>query len=171
MNEFGEWLTGEAYNRGWSLNELARRAGRGSSTISMIATGQNRPGWDVCVSLAHALGELPETVLRRAGLLPALPPAVEEEQEFVTILRDQPGSVRRLLLSMLRGLTRRSAPATTDAELAELIAIYERLDPEWRAELCRASRMFEQNARGNPPRIIGEEEETLVERPSPPDGP
>ena len=167
MNDFGDWLTAEAHARGWSLNELARRSGRGSSTVSMIATGQNRPGLDLCISVAHAFGIPPEDVLRRAGLLPALPPAVEEERELVAIIRDQAAPVRRTLVAMLRGLARRPAPALnegnttygTTADEDELLAIYRRLDPIWRPELVHAARAFAQNAHAGEPRIIGDVEE------------
>ena len=42
--------------------------------------------------------------LRRAGLLPPLLPAVEEEQEAIAILRSLPADVRAVVLLMMRGL-------------------------------------------------------------------
>jgi Zn-dependent peptidase ImmA (M78 family)/DNA-binding XRE family transcriptional regulator len=49
--------------RGWSLSELARRAGIGISILSEIETGQSAPRLDTLVALAHALGAPLETFL------------------------------------------------------------------------------------------------------------
>jgi Zn-dependent peptidase ImmA (M78 family)/transcriptional regulator with XRE-family HTH domain len=49
--------------RGWSLSELARRAGIGVSTLSEIEAGQSAPRLDTLVALAHALGAPLETFL------------------------------------------------------------------------------------------------------------
>jgi hypothetical protein len=103
----------------------------------MIATGRNRPGFEFCVSVARALGEPPEDILRRAGLLPALSPAVAEEREIIAILRNQSPTTRRMLLSMLRGLAHRGT-STTEPEPGgelrssdrELLEAFRDL-PEW----------------------------------------
>jgi Zn-dependent peptidase ImmA (M78 family)/DNA-binding XRE family transcriptional regulator len=49
--------------RGWSLSELARRAGIGVSTLSEIEAGQSAPRLDTLVALAHALGAPLDTFL------------------------------------------------------------------------------------------------------------
>ncbi len=49
--------------RGWSLDELARRAYISPSTISRIETGQRRLALDQLVSLAHALETTLEELL------------------------------------------------------------------------------------------------------------
>jgi len=49
--------------RGWSLSELARRAGIGVSTLSEIEAGQSAPRLDTLGALAHALGAPLETFL------------------------------------------------------------------------------------------------------------
>ena len=49
--------------RGWSLSELARRAGIGIPFLSEIETGQSAPRLDTLVALAHALGAPLETFL------------------------------------------------------------------------------------------------------------
>ena len=96
--DLAAWLTGEVERRGWSLRELGRRSGLSGAVISDVARGQQRPGLRFCVQIAGALGLPPEGVLRRAGLLPPLPPAVEEEQEAVVMLRQlyarEPGDGR-----------------------------------------------------------------------------
>lgn len=67
------WLGGELKTRGWSHRELARRAGLSQTAVSTVLSGQRQPGWDFCVAIAEALGESPEQLFRRAGLLPSLP--------------------------------------------------------------------------------------------------
>lgn len=70
MTNFISWLTSEINSRGWTNSELARRAGVRHSTISMLLSGHNKPGLDVCVGIAKAFKVSPEDVLRRAGLIP-----------------------------------------------------------------------------------------------------
>ncbi len=67
------WLANELKNRGWSHRELARRSNLSQTAISTVLSGQRQPGWEFCAAIARALGEAPEKVFRRAGLLPALP--------------------------------------------------------------------------------------------------
>jgi len=73
VDDFVTWLTTEMNTRGWSNSELARRSGMAHSTISMIISGQKKPGWDFCAGIAGAFGEAPDKVFRLAGLLPPLP--------------------------------------------------------------------------------------------------
>lgn len=70
---FQEWLLAELRERGWSLSELARRADVGVSSLSMIVNELRGPGPDVLLGIARALRLPPETVFRRAGLLPDEP--------------------------------------------------------------------------------------------------
>jgi Zn-dependent peptidase ImmA (M78 family)/transcriptional regulator with XRE-family HTH domain len=49
--------------KGWSLSELARRAGIGVSTLSEIEAGQSAPRLDTLGALAHALGAPLDTFL------------------------------------------------------------------------------------------------------------
>ena len=83
-NDFVCWLTTELDTRGWTNSELARRADVGFSTVSRVFSRQQNPGLDFCIGVARALDLPPEDVLRRAGLLPPLPPSVTEEREIVT---------------------------------------------------------------------------------------
>ena len=70
MNVFAQWLDGQMRERNWSYNELARRAGVSSASVSMVMTGQQKPGVDFCRGVAGALNQAPEHVFRLAGLLP-----------------------------------------------------------------------------------------------------
>ena len=147
---FDAWLMGELEQRGWSNSELARRAGVVPSTVSMILSGQNRPGFEFCVKVSRAFNLRPEAVLRRAGLLPSLPPAVEEEREAVAILRAVPALVRDTVMVQLRALAGeepvRMLPGVgegevgyeMDEDLAEaLMAEFRKLPRVWKVEAVR----------------------------------
>jgi transcriptional regulator with XRE-family HTH domain len=82
---FINWITEELEARGWNYSELARRAGVVPSTVSMTMSQQKNPGLDFCLGVAKALKVPPEDVLRRAGLLPAVP---EGDARYFQELRD-----------------------------------------------------------------------------------
>lgn len=171
MNDFVAWLTRELNERGWSNSELARRSELVPSTISMVISGRAKPGWEFCLGVARALGFPPEMVLRRAGLLPALPAPVEGEQEVLGILRTLTAAQRRIILTMLRALAPRAgyslatdipAPRPAIAEHytasqleSELLENFRALDDR-RREFIMAE--VAAVARSNEFRIIGDEE-------------
>ena len=101
MNEFVNWLTITLEKRGWTASELARRAGVVPSTISMVINGYNEPSMEFCVKVAEALNESAIDVLRVAGHLPPLPPAVVAEDEALRLFRQVPAHLRGLALQML----------------------------------------------------------------------
>jgi transcriptional regulator with XRE-family HTH domain len=131
QTEFINWLIEEMKKRGWNNSELARRAGVVPSTVSMVLSEQQRPGLEFCTGVAQALNMPPDKILRLAGLLPPLPPSVEEEQELISIFRSVPANARIIVMQMLRGLK--------DQALGELDAI----SPEEAAEL----RQYEEKIR------------------------
>jgi len=174
--ELTRWLSEEVDRRGWSYREIARRGGLSSGAISNVIKGKSSPGWDLCVGLARALDVAPEVVFRKAGLLPALPPDVEEEQEVVRILRSLPAGARRTVATMLRGLSGgqatgvsgpdpAGAAATAEARVAystisdlerQLLDEFRRLEPAWqRIALEEIARLNQYQAR-----ITGDEKET-----------
>ena len=172
-SELTEWLRQEAEERGWSFREMARRGGLSSGAISNVMTGNAPAGWDLCVGIAQALEIPPEGVFRKAGLLPPLPPAVEEEQEVVGIVRSLPDGVRRTVVTMLRSLTSEqpgaATPALIPAATAEervdyttmsdlerrLLDQFRQLDPAWqRIALEELARLREYQGR-----IAGDEDE------------
>ena len=59
---------------------------------------------DFCIAIAHALSMSPTEMLRIAGILPELPPAVEDENKIVHIIRSLDDRTRKTVLSMLQGL-------------------------------------------------------------------
>lgn len=64
-----EWIREELEKRGWSQNELARRAGITSGAMSFVMTGMRNPGPELCQGIARAL-DIPEIVVfEHAGLI------------------------------------------------------------------------------------------------------
>lgn len=73
-NEFINWINRELEERGWSQQELSRRAGLSQSAISMVLNGRE-PGWDFCEKIAGPLGKSTRAVMELAGKLER-PPSV-----------------------------------------------------------------------------------------------
>lgn len=67
----GDWLTDQLNRRGWSHNELGRRAGVSQPAVSGIIAGR-KPSADFCIKIAGALDESPIMLLRLAGILPSV---------------------------------------------------------------------------------------------------
>jgi transcriptional regulator with XRE-family HTH domain len=104
-NNFITWLTDEIVSRGWSNSELARRAGISPAAISMVMSGQNRPGNEFCLGIARALGIPPEDIFRKAGLLPDLPYGPLDQmtlQELHDLMRNLTPRDRRDVLEYAR---------------------------------------------------------------------
>lgn len=71
MSDYTSWLNEILRDRGWSYSELARRASVSQGLVSMVMSEQQEPSWEFCARVADALGTPRETVLRKAGHLPA----------------------------------------------------------------------------------------------------
>lgn len=103
VNELLTWLNTEIGNRGWSNNELARRAGMSSAGLSKVMTGRNAITWDFCYLVAQALKEPPEKLFRLAGLLPPTSPERDQMiQEIVEILKQLSSEERQHILDYAR---------------------------------------------------------------------
>lgn len=116
--QFGEWILVEAERRGWSLNQLAKKAGTSSGGLSMIVNGLRKPGPDVCLRIARALGVNPVEVFQLAGLLPPEPdvsPVMRQAIYLFTRLSDE---MQEAILAQMEGLVEweaRGAPKMADA--------------------------------------------------------
>jgi len=110
-NTFVTWLIDEMEKRDWSNSILARKAGLVPSAVSQVISGDRSPGYKFCIKVARPLGLPPETVLRKAGLLPRLPTPREVSnstiQDLVDIIRDLPEDSQRDLLEIALALYRR----------------------------------------------------------------
>ena len=101
-NDFVNWLIENVHSRGWSYSELARRIDMSSGTISMVASGVQEPSFEFCLGVAKAFDLPPDQVLRRAGLLPSLPPEAEAEDQAISLFRRIPAALRQVALATLR---------------------------------------------------------------------
>jgi transcriptional regulator with XRE-family HTH domain len=176
METFSTWLNNQLDTFGWTQAELARRAGLGEATLSRFISGTHRPGPDACLAIARAFGEPPENVFRLAGLLPPLPPAVQEEREAITILRRLPSQARDYALAILRALdgqpARRPAVGETpepyhlpdDADVeAQILDEFRQLPEEWQMEALAEVRRLQHFSRLTV-RFVGDEEERAFDQ-------
>ncbi len=101
-NNFGNWLNDELNKRGWNQNQLAKRAGLASGTISNIISGSKGMGIDTAKAIAKALRVNPKIVLEAAGLLPAEPETDAGFEEWAYMLSQLPERDREELLQIAR---------------------------------------------------------------------
>lgn len=78
--ELTKWIVQQIEMNGWSMSELARRAGLSTTTISDVLAEKANPGTSFCNGVARALGVPPERVFRIAGLLPPVVIGQNEEK-------------------------------------------------------------------------------------------
>lgn len=106
MESFGEWLSEQLDERGWTQAELARRAYISQSTLNRIVNGMRQPGPDATQAIAKALGKPPAEVFRHAGLLPPVPERrrreFEEVAEQLAALPD--GPIREQTMAAIRAI-------------------------------------------------------------------
>ncbi len=74
------WLNAETVKRGWSLRQVAQKAGVSHTTIYKIANNERTPRAESCRALADVFGVSTEFILRLAGLLPAVMPRVSDRR-------------------------------------------------------------------------------------------
>ena len=70
MSELANFLNSELERRGWSINELGRRANISASQAANVIAGRSEPGLEFCLAIADTFRLDPVNVLRMAGLLP-----------------------------------------------------------------------------------------------------
>jgi hypothetical protein len=102
--ELTRWLKLEVERRDWSPKDLNQKAGLAPGTVDRVLVGESTPGWEFCLKVSWALNESPEKLFRLAGLLPSLPPSIEEELEAISLLRSLPGETRQNAIALLRDL-------------------------------------------------------------------
>jgi len=104
IDEFQQWLKDELDKRYWTYNELARQADLSSAYVSMVMTGQRNPGEKFCTGVAKALNLPISDVFRRAGILPAKPPADSLAETALHLFRLLSEQDQDRLLAMMRAL-------------------------------------------------------------------
>lgn len=98
--DFSTWLTSKLNERGWTYSELARRSGLTGAAVSAVVTGKRNPGSKLCLGIARALGESPNTVFRLAGLMPLTPPV--QINEIDNIMQSLPQIEQQEILDYAR---------------------------------------------------------------------
>jgi len=109
-DQFWAWVEEEIEARDLSYHAIERLARLSNAAVSKPARSRTAPSTLVCVGIAQVFGLTPESVMRRAGLLPPVPPAVEEEEELVQVFRRLPPNVRSILVLMVRALRPLQSP-------------------------------------------------------------
>lgn len=104
MEPFTDWLEMELQKRGWSISDLARRAGVKPASLSRILSGTRGIGPDMAVSIANALKLPPVDVFRKAKLLPPSPDESEELREAMHLFEQLPSSDQERVLLFMRAL-------------------------------------------------------------------
>ncbi len=110
MQNFIDWVLQEMKNRDWAIADLARKGEMKEPTISRVLNQHRNPGIDTCHGIARAFRIPPETVLRRAGLLPPKPAEDEVTEELLLLYSHLPPTVQDDLLEMIRALEHKHAP-------------------------------------------------------------
>jgi transcriptional regulator with XRE-family HTH domain len=88
--QFTQWLLDEIGKRHWNMSDLAQQAGLSQPTVSLVMSGDRRPGLDFCIGVAKAFKLPPEYVLRQACLLPRV------TTEDSAVIQDMADLLRRL---------------------------------------------------------------------------
>jgi transcriptional regulator with XRE-family HTH domain len=163
---FVSWLLTELDSRGWSQRELARRTGLSPAGVNQIVNQARLPTWDFCARVARALSIEPNQVFVLAGLRPARPPGVLEEQEVVNLLRDLDDRSRGLVISMIRAAAGHRALSVMaeappryelrTADECELIELYRELPDHWQEAVLHDVRTMYN--RSTQVKIVGGEE-------------
>jgi transcriptional regulator with XRE-family HTH domain len=107
--DFAQWLKKEIQIRGWRQADLARAARIDSSVFSRILNLEREPSPETCRAIARALNLPPETVFRRAGLLPAKPNEPVDEpsvREMVHLYSQLNNRDQEEVLTVVRALVR-----------------------------------------------------------------
>jgi transcriptional regulator with XRE-family HTH domain len=105
--KFIEWLRSEINERGWSQNELARRAGLSSGGMSLIMTQQRGVTAEVCQAIARALKDPEEEVFRHAGLLPDRPSYDVRERRALFMFDQLSVAQQEHILELMRSMVER----------------------------------------------------------------
>lgn len=100
-----QWLSEEMEKRGWGVNELARRANVDPGHLSRILSGERNAGIETYNKFAKAFRVPLETVLAKAGLIPAKEENNDPTVDEINYLLSQlPDNERGIALALIRSL-------------------------------------------------------------------
>ena len=110
------WLNEQTSHRGWTLRQVARKAGVSHTTVIKIANGvHSNPETKTVAGLAKAFGADPVEICRLAGILPPQRSVsdsraeytVSDEVRLVQLYRELPEDERGLVMELIERLTGR----------------------------------------------------------------
>ncbi|CAK0772693.1 XRE family transcriptional regulator [Gammaproteobacteria bacterium] len=90
MVNFPAWLDRELSAKNWTRADLSQVAKISQSALSLIYSGDRKPGPEVCNAIAQALRLPPDEVFRAAGLLPPKSETTELIDQITFITSDLP---------------------------------------------------------------------------------
>jgi transcriptional regulator with XRE-family HTH domain len=82
------WINAELERRGWSMRQLARRAGLSQTQVSNVLNGKRGITYNFCVAISGPLGETPEKLLQMAGKSRLEKPANKPQPDANAMLRE-----------------------------------------------------------------------------------
>jgi lambda repressor-like predicted transcriptional regulator len=103
-SEFAGWLKAELAKRGWSMRQLALRAGITPPSVTDIVRTGATPRMETIVKMADALEVDPMVMLRVAGRVPTFVPETTDEDRLLRIFRALPHHLRQAVMWMARGM-------------------------------------------------------------------
>jgi len=110
MNAFAEWLDVEIAKHNWTRAELSRRSGISQSALSLIYSGQRKPGPDICEALARTL-DLPAIIVyRQAGMMQRVPESTALDELMAYRLAELTPEQTREVMQFIDWILHRDRP-------------------------------------------------------------
>ena len=104
MDTFASLLTEYIRDHEPSVSAFARKMGVSHTAVNNVINGQSRATAEFVIKAAKAMGEAPFRMLALAGYVNPLPPAVDDEQEIITAVRQLPPHARLILVRIAHTL-------------------------------------------------------------------
>lgn len=99
--QIGIYLLDQLEKRGWSQNELARRSGLTSGTISNTINGVYGADQSTLISIANALKVSKEEIFRAAGILPPVSTQTEEIERLNFLFNQLDDTDKTTIIQMM----------------------------------------------------------------------
>lgn len=102
--QFWDWAERELRDRDLRWYGVERQTGLSNAAISKRARELLPPTFETCRAIARAFHLAPETVLRKAGLLPSVPEEKGQDEELLYHFHALPEAQRRNVVTTTRAL-------------------------------------------------------------------
>lgn len=98
MENIADYIKAELERKGWSQARLAKASKLDSAVISNIVNEKRGMGWESARAIADALNIPPETMFRKAGLLPPVPTKTEQSEQLLYLFNQLPQNEKDRLI-------------------------------------------------------------------------